>query len=148
MGGSGMYGTHTRSIDDKKRVVLPPNFKEQLGETFYLSIGFDGHAELRSAQEFDLYKQNIENKSRFDSKVRVVARYIFGKTYEMKLDSQSRISIPKTVFEELSIVKEVVFVGVGSIVELWPKEKYQMLEAQFDAQTIADIAQLIQGKNE
>ncbi|WP_416755856.1 division/cell wall cluster transcriptional repressor MraZ [Mycoplasma aquilae ATCC BAA-1896] len=138
-----MYGSQTRNIDDKNRVVLPPVFRDELGSKLYITIGFDGNAEVRSQEGFQAYIAMIENKSRFDVKTRTLARYIFGNTFEIVLDNQNRISLPKPIIEKLSIQKEVIFIGVGSIVELWAKEKYDENQNQYTVEDMAELAQFL-----
>ncbi|WP_426461579.1 division/cell wall cluster transcriptional repressor MraZ [Mycoplasma hafezii] len=141
-----MFGQHTRNLDDKSRVVLPPAFKELLGDRFYITVGFDGNAELRSVENFRKYVAMLEDKSYFDKKVRILSRLIMGNAVEVTLDGQNRISIPKTLKEKLSINKEVIFVGAGSIIELWAKERFEEFEGQFTAEDLADIAQELSNK--
>ncbi|QNM93717.1 division/cell wall cluster transcriptional repressor MraZ [Mycoplasma sp. Pen4] len=138
-----MYGQQLRNIDDKNRVVMPPVFRDQLGSIFYLTIGFDGNAELRSKNAYQEYVSIIENKSRFDAKVRTLSRYIMGNTFELTIDNQNRVMLPKLIIDQLSIQKEVIFVGVGSLVELWSKEKYDEITNKITGDDIAALAQLI-----
>ncbi|SJZ64767.1 division/cell wall cluster transcriptional repressor MraZ [Mycoplasmopsis verecunda] len=138
-----MYGLQIRNIDDKSRVVLPPVFRDELGSKLFITIGFDGNAEVRSEKSFQSYISMIENRSRFDVKTRTLARYIFGNTFEVVLDNQNRISLPKPIIEKLAIQKEVYFIGVGSIVELWAKEKYDEIQSTYTVKDMAELAQFL-----
>ncbi|MCU9938001.1 MraZ N-terminal domain containing protein [Mycoplasmopsis felis] len=60
-----MYGKFIRVIDDKNRVTFATVFKEALGQSIVITLGFDGNAEIRSFKDFEKYKENIENQSRF-----------------------------------------------------------------------------------
>ncbi|WP_036452906.1 division/cell wall cluster transcriptional repressor MraZ [Mycoplasma buteonis] len=136
-----MFGQHVRNLDDKSRVVLPPAFKEMLGDRFFITVGFDGNAELRSVENFRKYVSMLEDKSYFDKKVRILSRLIMGNAVEVTLDNQNRINLPKNLKEKLSINKEVIFVGAGSIIELWAKERFEEFENQFTSEDLIDIAQ-------
>ncbi|MGZ9762735.1 division/cell wall cluster transcriptional repressor MraZ [Mycoplasma sp. 5912] len=138
-----MVGQHTRNLDDKNRVILPPVFQEQLGNQFMVSIGFDGNAELRSIEEFDKYRQNIESKSFFNKDVRKVTRFILGNSFLATLDSVGRFSIPKKITTDLAIKKEITFVGMGSLVEIWAKEKFDAENAEISLSGMSALAEKI-----
>ncbi|UUM20125.1 MULTISPECIES: division/cell wall cluster transcriptional repressor MraZ [unclassified Mycoplasma] len=138
-----MYGQHTRAIDDKNRVVLPAAYKDQLGTSFFITLGFDKNFELRSVENFNAYTKKLQNKSQFNSKVRHLTRIIMSNVVEVNLDKQGRISLPKFIIDKLSIQKEVVFVGNGSIIELWSKEAFQEFENLFQDGDLAKLAEEI-----
>ncbi|QDY88164.1 division/cell wall cluster transcriptional repressor MraZ [Mycoplasma anserisalpingitidis] len=136
-----MFGTVERKIDDKNRIVLPTNFRDLLGSDFYLTIGFDGNGELRSKENFIEYTRTIEKQSMFNKNARALRRSILGRAINITLDSAGRFLLPKNILENLAIQKDVVFVGVGSIVEIWSKERYDEFESTYDDDTISQIAQ-------
>ncbi|UWV85619.1 MraZ N-terminal domain containing protein [Mycoplasmopsis felis] len=67
-----MYGKFIRVIDDKNRVTLTTVFKEALGQSIVITLGFDGNAEIRSFKDFEKYKENIENQSRFKGRNKTI----------------------------------------------------------------------------
>ncbi|VEU76038.1 division/cell wall cluster transcriptional repressor MraZ [Mycoplasmopsis columboralis] len=138
-----MYGQHIRTVDDKNRVVLPPVFKDYLGSSFYITLGFDNNFELRSVQNFQEYNQKLQSKSQFNSKVRHLTRIIMSNVVEVNLDKQGRISLPKFIIDKLAIQKEVVFVGTGSMIELWSKEGFEAFENLFADGDLAKLAEEI-----
>ncbi|ADE19940.1 division/cell wall cluster transcriptional repressor MraZ [Mycoplasma crocodyli] len=142
-----MFGLVERKLDDKKRIILPSSLRDGLGSCFYLTLGFDGNAELRSKAEFEKYTSFIENLNMFDRNSRILRREILGKAVEIVLDSQARFIVPKNILDALSIQKEVVFIPVGSSVELWSKEKYDEYNSSYGADEIANIAQSLSGGN-
>ncbi|VEU62589.1 division/cell wall cluster transcriptional repressor MraZ [Mycoplasmopsis bovirhinis] len=142
-----IYGTHSRNMDGKNRVVLPPHIKEYLGANFMISIGFDGNADLRTKEEFAKYILMLENQSVFDKKARIITRSILGNSFEVTLDNMNRISLPKQVVDRLNIQKEIIFIGVGTLVELWSAESYNSFVNEHSLEDIAAIAQELSQKN-
>ncbi|MEE3928053.1 cell division/cell wall cluster transcriptional repressor MraZ [Mycoplasmopsis ciconiae] len=142
-----MFGTIERKLDDKNRVILPPVFRDSLGSTFFITVGFDGNAELRSEDNFNKYVAEIESKSMFDKNARILRRSILGRATQIQLDSQGRFLVPKNIIDLTSIQKNVVFVGVGSFVEFWAKEAYDSQSELNDGDLIANIAQKLSGIN-
>jgi MraZ protein len=58
--------------------------------------------------------------------------------YEVKLDKQGRFVIPEVLADYAEIKDEVVFVGLGDRVEVWPDKIWSSLEKE--AQEKADKA--------
>ncbi|EFF41820.1 division/cell wall cluster transcriptional repressor MraZ [Mycoplasmopsis alligatoris] len=141
-----MLGLVERKLDDKNRIILPSSLRDALGSSFYLTLGFDGNAEIRSNDEFAKYSSFVENLDMFDKNARVLRRHIIGKAVLITLDSQGRFILPKNILEALTIQKEVVFVPVGSVIELWSKEKFDDDQSQYSADDIASIAQSLSRK--
>lgn len=57
-----MFGQQLRNLDEKNRIALPPAFKNKLVEPLYLTIGFDGQADLRSEKEFEKFSAFLDQK--------------------------------------------------------------------------------------
>lgn len=49
-----MFGNYTRTLDDKKRVMLPAKLRDQVGSHFYISLGPDGVFEIRDSSSFEV----------------------------------------------------------------------------------------------
>ncbi|MCU9940116.1 hypothetical protein NW739_05460 [Mycoplasmopsis felis] len=79
----------------KIELLFTTVFKEALGQSIVITLGFDGNAEIRSFKDFEKYKENIENQSRFKAETRLLSRFIFGNSYEVKIDSVGRFNIRK-----------------------------------------------------
>ena len=54
--------------------------------------------------------------------VRDIERFILGSAFEVEPDKQGRIIIPEILAEYAKLKKDLVFVGLGDRVEIWPKE--------------------------
>ena len=52
-------GTSDHSLDAKGRVILPTKFREELGDSFYLTMGFERCVQVLSAEEFDRLREQI-----------------------------------------------------------------------------------------
>ncbi|QZE12507.1 division/cell wall cluster transcriptional repressor MraZ [Mycoplasma sp. Ms02] len=145
-----MVGILERKIDDKNRVQFPASLKNEMGNHLFISLGFDGNAEIRSASDFSKYVAVMENQSSFNKQARVLKRAILGNTVEVMLDASGRMLFPKLLIEKLAIQKDIYFVGVGSIVELWSKERYDDFMSEISDEEISLIAQnfSLRGDNE
>ena len=52
-------GTTNQTIDSKGRIILPSKFREQLGETVYITSGFENCVQILSAEQFDRLREQI-----------------------------------------------------------------------------------------
>ncbi|MGL4343272.1 MAG: division/cell wall cluster transcriptional repressor MraZ [Metamycoplasmataceae bacterium] len=134
-------GTYSRLIDDKNRVIIPPKMRDQLGSSFYITISSEKNLELRSKEEFQKFLNKIEENNSLDPLVKKFKRLILGNTLEIELDKIGRFTFNELHFKTAAIKKEVVFVGVGSIIELWSKENYDTYYAQFEQEdSLSDLS--------
>ncbi|WP_416373669.1 MraZ C-terminal domain-containing protein [Mycoplasmopsis felis] len=68
---------------------------------------------------------------------------MFGNSYEVKIDSVGRFNIPKIIIDKLTIQKEISFIGVGNLVEIWSKERLDELDSNISLTDIVTIAQKV-----
>ena len=52
-------GTSDHHLDSKGRVILPTDFREQLGESFYVTMGFNRCIQAMSVDQFDRLRDQI-----------------------------------------------------------------------------------------
>ncbi len=138
-----IYGQHSRNIDAKNRVMLPTKIRDILGNNFFLTIGMEGIVELRSKADFQNLIDVFNAQSFFDPKARMLKRFWLGNSQEIELDSQNRFVIPKNILEKAAIQKEVLFIGVGNLVEMWSKEAYENYETKISDEELLEAAQTL-----
>ncbi|MDI3348422.1 cell division/cell wall cluster transcriptional repressor MraZ [Mycoplasmopsis arginini] len=137
-----MYGKYERSLDDKNRVVIPPKILSELGDEFFITIGFDKQLILRDKKEFEKLKSRLDENNSLNKDLRELSRFIFANTELVGPDKLNRIIIPKHLTLKTAIKKDVVFIGSGNICELFAKEIYDAKESYFEEESnIDDLAQ-------
>ncbi|MBI4583683.1 MAG: division/cell wall cluster transcriptional repressor MraZ [Planctomycetes bacterium] len=122
-------GEYVHPLDEKNRVVFPVRLREallveKLNQGFYLTRGFDGSLLLFPKEEWDAMSLLVSNLPSSREEARKFQRLFFSKAVHLTLDRQMRILIPESHRAMAGIQAEVVFVGVGRRIEIWPKEKY------------------------
>ena len=55
-----MIGQYQHSIDAKGRLFIPAKFREELGETFYVTIGLDGCLSVYSDTKWAALIEKVE----------------------------------------------------------------------------------------
>ncbi|AWX69713.1 division/cell wall cluster transcriptional repressor MraZ [[Mycoplasma] anseris] len=137
-----MFGKFNRQLDDKNRIVIPTKILKELGEQFYITLGFDKSLVLRTEKEFEKLKMNLESNNLLNKGLRDLTRFIFGNTEEVCPDKSGRITLPKHFIDKTAITKEVVFIGVGNYCEIFAKEVYDDKEKFFeDSNNIEDLTE-------
>ena len=119
-----LLGEYKHSCDSKNRLRIPPKFKKEFTEGMVLTKGNDGCLFVVPKKQFDVILEKVSSLPIFDSTVQRPIRMLFSSAVEIEEDNQGRFLLPQSLKAFAGIEKEVVFVGVGSRVELWSLEKW------------------------
>lgn len=135
-----MYlGTFTRLIDDKNRVIIPPKMRSKLGSSFYITISEENCLEIRDEEEFSKFLGKIEQNNALDPLVKAYKRLIMGNTLSVEIDKIGRFTFNEKHFHAAAIKKEVVFVGIGSSIEIWSKENYDAMQEKQNSTSLDQL---------
>ncbi|PWL37826.1 division/cell wall cluster transcriptional repressor MraZ [Flagellimonas aquimarina] len=143
-----IIGQHDCKADTKGRVILPISLKNQLlpvlSEGFVIKRSvFQQCLELYPKSEFDVLMQKVLKKSKINRKYDAFVRNFVAGMKEVTIDADTaRLQIPKNLVEYAEIGKEVVLNAVFDKIEIWNKDKYEMVLADGEAD-YADLAEEI-----
>ncbi len=132
-------GEYSHSCDSKNRLRLPSKFKKESGSGFVLTKGSDGCVFVMPKDKLDSIFEKANQLPMFDSSVQKPLRLLFSSACELEEDAQGRFLLSQSLKDFAGIKKEVVFVGAGTRIELWAKERwidYSMKNLQ-DFETLA-----------
>lgn len=129
-----LIGTYRHSIDEKKRMRVPSKLKNDLGSNFIITKGTSGCLFAFTQDEF---KASVIEKTKsvamFDGASQKPLRLLMASAFEAEEDGQGRILIPQELRDYAKIKKQIVFIGVGSRVEIWAEEVWNEYDdADFD----------------
>ena len=134
-------GSHYHSVDDKGRVIMPLRFRSSLGEAFILTKGLGGCLFVYRTEEFQILENTLQNPQRaLDRNAIKLQRFFCGEAADGSVDNQGRTAIPAHLREHGQIKDEVVITGVGRRVEIWAKERWDLLNASTTDDDIEDAA--------
>ena len=122
-----MIGQYQHNIDAKGRLFIPAKFREELGETFYVTIGLDGCLSVYSDTKWASLIEKVEALPL--SKARGM-RTLFANAAKCEPDAQGRILIPAKLREYAKLEKEVIITGASRCVELWNPERWAPIESE------------------
>src|SRR3990167_2767342 len=112
-------GEYKQKITDKNRIAFPVKFREELGNKLIITKGYEGCLVIMSpAQWEEMVSENVSGPF-VSGVVRDTRRFLLGSATEIDLDSQGRFVIPTYQKDYSQTKSEVVFLGLGSWVELW-----------------------------
>lgn len=125
------------TLDDKGRVVLPPKFRQELGEVVIVTRGMDDCIWVYPRSGWDA----VENKLRaLPLSRRGFQRFLLAAAQEVEVDRQGRITLPEALREHAAIGREVVVIGLIQRLEIWSEERWKkaIAKAQREAAKIAE----------
>ena len=134
-------------LDAKCRLMLPAEFKEQMGEQaeegFVLRPSlFDNSTclDLFTRRDWDEQQEKLRKEfSIYDEEGISALRYLNQGVRYAKLDGNGRLQIPKDLMESGGLTKEVVVEALANKMEIWDKDRYTQSVATVDKKKILEI---------
>ena len=131
-----MTGQYQHSIDAKGRVFIPAKLREELGETFYVTMGMDSCLSVYSDASWAKFTEKFESLPYTKTKA---MRPLFANAAKCEPDSQGRILLPQKLRAYAGLDKDVVIIGVSNRAEIWNAERWAALEAEeLNPENLAD----------
>ncbi len=112
-------GQYEHTLDDKGRVVLPPDFRDALGARAYV-VRLGERLGLWDETEYAKVSADWEAHRRTGGLDAVSFRKLTSETQRVKVDSAGRITINKSLLDGFPLGTPVVLSGSLSRVEIWP----------------------------
>ena len=143
-----LIGEFSSKIGAKKRVAVPKQFREQMGERLIITRGYEGCLVLVDQERFDEITKDVVGGSFIDRKIRDTGRFLLAGAHEVELDMQGRFVVPGGLFKYAELEKEAIFLGLANWVEVWSGKKWKEHEnfvrdnGSMVAQELAEIVEL------
>lgn len=122
-------GTYTCILDSKGRISLPSKFRKALAKEgnnmlFLLPGDNEGSIFVFSASEWQRICEMILSlpKTEESADLRALAG---GKSFDVEIDKQGRINLPRILLEEKKMNRELVLVGSLNKIVIWDRECYK-----------------------
>lgn len=122
---------------------MPKKIRQELGDEMVIAKWYENCLVLVSSENWQkLIRRLTGERGLITSPVRDIDRFIFGSAFEVELDSQGRFVLPEDLINYAEIASEVVFVGLGDRVEVWPAKKWKELEEDAEEKASESIDEL------
>ena len=121
-----MTGQYAHNIDAKGRLFIPARLREELGQTFHVTIGMDHCLSVYSDESWEAFMEKLRELPYSKAKA---LRVLSANAVDCEPDGQGRILIPAKLREYANLQKEVVVIGSFDRVEIWNAERWAREEA-------------------
>jgi MraZ protein len=133
------------SLDPKKRLTIPAEWREQVGDPSSLYVLPDVHHKclcVFTASEMMHRIQSMREHGVADKKARFFARVLASQSDLVTWDSQGRIRIKDDLLAFANLSEQVVLVGAFDRFEIWNPDLYREASAM-DGDSLRDAAQYV-----
>jgi transcriptional regulator MraZ len=119
-------GTHRARVDEKGRLAIPAQFRKQLGDGSYISIGPDNVLTIYPPEQWQALAEQLQNPLPTPEQ-RQLSRALFPMAVACELDTQGRVMLSQEQRRQAGIEPRstVSVVGTGSRVEIWPEPNWE-----------------------
>ena len=118
-------GRYEHTIDEKGRVTIPSDFREALGDSVYVTQGFDGNLQAFPGELFERMSDQVRSISFLGANSRLLRRLLFSNAKQINFDNAGRILIPGFLREAANLEETAIVIGMGEYFELWAPDRWQ-----------------------
>ena len=137
-------GEYSHNIDAKGRIIIPAKFREQLGEQFMITRGFE---DCLFVYPMDVWEELADNLSKLPSNqksARHLQRVFLSGAAEAEPDKQGKVLITPNHREHAGLSKEVVIIGVSKRVEIWDAQRWRDYSQNEEEMSVEEAAESIE----
>ncbi len=127
-----LIGEYEHTLDEKKRVSLPKNFRASLGKRVVVTRGLDHCLVVYSYEAWGTVAQKLQSLSIVNADTRGFNRFMLSGAAEVEVDGAGRILVPDHQKEYAQLKKNVVFAGVSDHVEVWDATRWKSYKARIE----------------
>jgi MraZ protein len=123
-------GSFNYSIDSKGRISIPAKLRKfvdpKANDSFVMTRGTSKCIDIYPMNLWeDLVQEKLKILNNFDPNQAMFLRMFLQQAAEDKLDTQSRLLIPKNLIEYAEIEKDVLILGAIKRIEIWNPRIYE-----------------------
>ena len=140
-------GEYHHNIDDKGRIIIPAKFRDDLGNKFIVTRGFEKCLYVYSMEEWNNIVAKLKSLPFTKKDARIVIRAFFSGAAECEFDRSGRINITSPLVSYADITKECVVIGANDRIEIWSQNEWNSF-MDINSDKIEDIAENLFNSNE
>ena len=135
-----LMGEYTHTIDAKGRVILPADFRSELGESFIITKGLDSCLFIYTMTEWENLSTKLKQLPLAKAEARAFVRFFFSGARQLECDKQGRFLVPAALRAHAKLQKDVVLIGISSRIELWSREEWNRYNEEINP-SVSSIAE-------
>ena len=132
-----LIGEYEHTLDDKNRVSLPKQFRQELGRKIVVTRGLDNCLFVYSRTSWESVAQKLQTLTFAQADTRGFSRFFLSGAAELDVDAAGRILIPDHQKQFAALGKTVVFAGVADRVEVWDRERWNAYKGRIEKEADA-----------
>lgn len=119
------WGTHRVRVDEKGRLAIPANFRRQLPEGTFISIGQDGVLTIYPPEQWEALSERLRDPF-LGPEQRALSRALYSNAVACEFDAQGRVSLSAEQRRLAGIEPRstAVVIGNGRVVEIWAEVRW------------------------
>lgn len=133
-------GEYHHNLDDKNRLVIPANFRYELGDKFIITHGLEKCLSIYSMAEWETIVNKLKELPFTKKDARTFSRTFFSGATVCEIDKSGRIVINKEMQAYANIQKDCVVIGANDRVEIWASEAWNQFITD-EGDKLSDIAE-------
>lgn len=133
-------GEYTYLIDEKKRLAVPPKFRQLLKKKAVITRGLDQCLFLYPAKEWGNLAKKLSQMPLAQADARGFARIMLTGAMEVNFDNLGRILIPDYLKNYAFLKKKIVIAGVYNRIEIWDESQWRKYQTKIEKE-VGDIAE-------
>jgi MraZ protein len=118
------FGEFQYSVDDKGRVIIPPNFRDFVGDGMVVTRGMDGCLNVFPLTTWRDIETKLTSLPITDGSSRNFVRFFYSGAAKVSIDAAGRITLPSTLRLYAGISNNVVIAGAPNRLEVWDEAKW------------------------
>jgi MraZ protein len=118
-------GEFEHKVDSKGRIPIPPKFRSGLKDGMVLTPGVEKYIIVYSRSEWEKVTAALTSGTADSSVLRRINRALFATAFNLKFDSQGRITLPSSLRKYAGIKDQVVVAGANTYLELWNRQAWE-----------------------
>ena len=134
-----LCGRTYHSMDTKNRIIIPQALRNEIGETVYVTVGYDNNLFVMSESTFNELAEKVLKVAETSVESREFRRTFFGDATMCQLDKTGRLILPQLLVDHAKIQKDIVIIGIYDKLEVWSKEVYDNYVAGKSASTTDSV---------
>ena len=124
-----LLGHYPSKLTEKGRTALPVKFRKKLGKKIIVARWYENCLVVVSEESWKALLERLTGKAEYITQpVRDTDRFILGSAFEISLDGQGRFVLPKHLREYAKLKDDLIFMGLGTRVEIWDKRVWEERE--------------------
>lgn len=116
-----MTGIYQHTLDAKGRLFIPAKLREELGDTFYVTVSTEMCLSAYSTDNWKIMSDKV-NAMPFGKQRKM--RPLFAYATRCDLDGQGRILLPQHLRDFAGLTKSVTVVGSNNHAEFWDSTRW------------------------